>query len=222
MNISAIPEQSKFQYSRAAAKRNGNVPAFTIPWDNKTVSDTQSVQNGSGADPLSAMEVMTGRTSAGKPSYAVTDEEAEYFREKYGNAYSEEKAAELFYELADKGVISENDAGSSSGMLAIRCVEDFDGMFFGGAGKVPLRVKERVLVKDLSFTDENAYKKDWESFKEQRGGEILTWEDAVREKLDFLTYRMNNADSGSPDRWNFENMVKNLEKTRDVIFQIFG
>lgn len=187
--------------------------------------EKEKAENGiaESAAEIAVNETDRARKESTEPSYTVTEEEAEYFREKYGDTYSEDKAAEMYYELADKGIISRNDAGNASGVLEIMCVDGFSGALSGGVGKSNLRVTNRVFVNDVSRTDVNAYKNEWESFKENHDSEIITWEDALRESVDFENYlKENKAGADYLLLLHFNNVTESLEKTKDVIFQIFG
>lgn len=224
MNVQTVTVPANNLYgNRQSKKSDGTVPEFVIQPIGEQQTDSPAVSNDNAVDPLSAMESMTGKTAANEPGYSVTDEEAEYFREKYGDTYNEETAYQLYYELADKGIISENDACGSSGVLAIRPLYDFDGILYGGVGKANLRAGDRVFVKDVSRTDENAYKREWERFKSEYDREITTWEDAVQESIDFERYLKDNSDGRDlASQWHFDKVAEDLEKVKNVIFQIFG
>lgn len=168
------------------------------------------------------------------PCYTIKDEEAEYFLEKYGEKYDEDKAGELYYELADKGIISRNDACEASGVLEIIPLSACGTMTYWGYGseyglKQYLNrdidfAGDRAYVKDVSRTDKNSpYKKLWESFKKTYDREIDTWEDALQENIDFERYvRENKSDYGHLFRWHCDGVTEGLEKTKDVISRIFG
>lgn len=223
MNVQTTTAPANNPHINYPEKISPDTPAFTIPWSAEQATDTTAVPNTSDVDPVSAMESMTGKAAVNKPGYSVTDEEAEYFREKYGDTYNEETAYQLYYELADKGIISENDACESSGVLAIIPLYDFDGMIYGGVGKANLRASDRVFVKDVSRTDENAYKREWEAFKAECDFEIVSWKDALQESIEFQRYLKENSDSRDlTSQWHFDNVIENLEKTKEVIFRIFG
>ncbi|MDE6745728.1 MAG: hypothetical protein K2J72_03710 [Oscillospiraceae bacterium] len=145
-------------------------------------------------------------------------------------------ADKFYYELADKGIISENDAGYASGTFVVIPIEILgpDGSpanindYISVPGYAPVHVKtrqtgSRVFIKDVSRTDENAYKREWERFKSGYNREIITWEDAVQENIDFERYLKDNSDSRDiTSQWHFDKVSENLEKTKNVIFQIFG
>ncbi len=171
-------------------------------------------------------------------SYTVTDEEREYFREKYGEEYDEEKVGELYYELADKGIISETDAGEASGIGAVRLVDLSNAVYMGlgncdlvsliNSGALKVRVGKRQYVEGTAFTDERAHKKDYDDFDSKYDKEVNTWEDALQKHMDFLEYfkeqSLKNTDSSEkryPSGISFEMWQESLEKTKRIIEQIF-
>lgn len=220
--------------NRPSKKTDGTVPEFVIPPIGERQTDSPAVSNDNAVDPVSAMESMTGKAAANEPSYSVTDEEAEYFRQKYGDTYDENTAGELYYELADKGIISINDASSSSGttamipLSAVKRIVYFGTYLPGRENMSPLRsfsdlTDDVVYIKDISRKDKDAYKYEWERFKSEYDREIVSWKDAVQESIDFERYLKDNSDGRNlPSQWHFDNVIENLEKTKEVIFQIFG
>ena len=68
---------------------------------------------------VNEMDKVRKETAGYVPSYTVTDEEAEYFREKYGEEYDEENPYQLFYELEEKKIISSDDAARASGVSRV-------------------------------------------------------------------------------------------------------
>ena len=237
MTIGNVTTMSYNNHNATASKGNSDAQKFIIPQIYEHQSENLNVVNNNDVDPLNAMETMTGKISAPKSSYTITDEEAEYFREKYGNAYNENAAGELYYELADKSIISTNDASRASGINGIIPLSAFKSItYFGSGSGYGLEkyigadmgfVSNRVFIKDICRTDENAYKYEWESFKEKYDRNINTWEDKLQESIDFERYLKEiakNSTSGKhyPDQWHFDNVIENLEKTKEVIFQIFG
>lgn len=157
------------------------------------------------------------------PRYNITDEEADYFLEKYGEKYNEERAAELYYELADKGAISENDAGNASGTLKVRRVYGFTGITYGGVGKAHVDLSEGVIVKDVSRTDKDSpYKSLWESFKKEYDRDIDTWEDALQENIDFERYLKEARSGDYLLQQHYDDVIAGLERTKDIVVRIFG
>lgn len=169
-----------------------------------------------------------------EPGYNITDEEADYFLEKYGEKYDEDRAQELYYELADKGIISINDAARSSGTSVAMPLSAFNSItYFGGGDPYGLRkelnrdigfVSDRVYIKDVSRTDKNSpYKILWDNFKKTYHREIDTWEDALQETIDFERYVKDDISHRDyVSQQHYSSVIENLEKTRDVISKIFG
>ncbi|MDE5578195.1 MAG: hypothetical protein K2J11_12515 [Oscillospiraceae bacterium] len=234
MNVQTVTAPASNPHISYPEKISPDTPAFTIPWSAEQTTDTTAVPDTPDVDPVSAMESMTGKTAANEPSYSVTDEEAEYFREKYGDTYDENAAGELYYELADKGIISINDASSSSGttamipLSAVKRIVYFGTYLPGRENMSPLRsfsglTDNVVYIKDISRKDKDAYKYEWERFKSEYDREIVSWKDAVQESIDFERYLKDNSHGRDmPSQWHFDNVIENLEKTKEVIFQIFG
>lgn len=223
MTIGNVTSTSNNCYNTAVSKKDSSAQEFVIPQICEQQSESLNVGNNNNVDPLNAMEAMTGKTVGKTPSYTVSDDEAKYFREKYGDTYDDKTVHELYYELADKGIISKNDASTSSGVLEILCVDGFSGKLNGGMGTAHLRVKDRVFVNDVCRTDENAYKHEWDSFKGKYDRDVTTWKDAVQESIDFEHYlKEHKSNEDYLLQWHFNSVIEGLEKTKGVIFQIFG
>lgn len=187
---------------------------------------------------IQAMESATGHKISLNPSYSVTDEEAEYFREKYGENYDEDTAAKFYDELAANGIISMNDASRSSDYVGIMPLSAVKRIIYFGSylpgrenikaiGSFSELTDDVKFIKDVSRTDENAYKREWDSFKKKYDREIITWQDKLQESIDFERYLREiakNSTSGKhyPSQWHFDDVIERLEKTKDVISQIFG
>ncbi len=197
-----------------------------------------NVSEKSNTDIVDFSEAGTGKISV-NGSYSVTEEQAEYFREKYGEEYDEDKVCELYYQLADNGIITENSACGASGHMAVRRVE-FDGPvpFLGygkcdlvsliNSGAVKVRSGERRLVKSVQFTDDDpdSYKAERDLFESQYDREVVTWVDALQKECDFYKwwkdYAFNDiTGEPQPSQRDFDIMIADLEKTKDVIMQIF-
>ena len=213
MTIENVTSVSDNRYNKSVSRKDSSTQIFVIPPINEQPSETTDIGKNNSVDPLNAAEAMTGKIPVTEPSYTVTDEEAEYFREKYGYTYSEEKAAELYYELADKGIVSRTyfGGGDPSG-LGINLTRDIGF------------VADKVYVKDVSRTDINSpYKKLWDSFMETYDRKINTWEDALQENIDFDRYvRENKSDADYLFRQHYDKVIDGLEKTMNVISRIFG
>lgn len=172
--------------------------------------------------------------SVTEPSYTITDEEAEYFRQKYGEKYDEDTVADLYYELADKNIISRNDAGWGSNYGEARPLSSFKSItYIGGGDPYGLRnclyrdygfVSDKVHFKDVSRTDKDSpYKPLWESFKKTYHCDRNTWEDVLQENLDFERYiKENKSISDYEFQQHRAKVIEGLEKTKDVITRIFG
>ena len=235
MNITEI---SSGRYSVYAPKGNNSVPEFTIPQISVKQSEYSDVGYDNEVDPISVMESMTGKNVSSEFSYSVTDEETEYFREKYGENYDDNTAAELYDELAGKGIISMNDSSRSSGTIAMIPLSSIKKIIYFGSylpgrenikaiGSFSALTDDVKYIKDVSRTDENAYKHEWESFKEKYDREVITWKDKLQESIDFERYLKEiakNSTSGKhyPSQWRFDDVIESLEKAKSVISRIFG
>ncbi len=234
MNIGSVTSISNNYYNTAVSKKDSSAQEFVIPQICVQQSKNPNIESNNDVDPLNAMEDLTGKISVAKPSYTISDEEAEYFREKYEDTYSEEKAAELYYELADKGIVSRNDAFRASGVDEIRPLSSFRSITYWGDGpgyglEINLNkdigfVSDKVYVNDVSRTDKDSpYKILWDSFKKTYDHEINTWMDALQETIDFNRYvKENKSTSDYVFQQHREQVIEGLEKTKDVISQIFG
>lgn len=232
MNIGSVTSISNNSYNTAVSKKNSSAQGFFIPPFIEQPPAEVSSENNNEVDPLSAMEAMTGKTVA-KPSYAISEDEAEYFREKYEDTYSEEKVAELYYELADKGIISINDAARSSGTFVAMPLSAFNSItYFGGGDPYGLRkelnrdigfVSDRVYIKDVSRTDKDSpYKILWDNFKKTNDREINTWKDALQETIDYNRYiKENKSTTDYVFQQHRDQVLEGLEKTKDIILKIF-
>ncbi|MDE6709307.1 MAG: hypothetical protein K2J76_02320 [Oscillospiraceae bacterium] len=168
------------------------------------------------------------------PYYNIKDEEAEYFLEKYGEKYNEDTAQELYYELADKGIISRNDACNASGVLEIMPIGSAKSVVYFGThlngrenmsplGSFSTLTDNAVYAKDVTRTDKNSpYKKLWESFKKAYDRDIDTWEDVLQENIDFERYLKEVKGSDYLFQLHSDKVIEGLEKTKDVITRIFG
>lgn len=237
MNVESISTAAGNLYGNYAAKNVDSELKFSIPRvDEQT--ESVAIQN-SDVDMVSTMESMTNKAFVSEPSYTVTDEEREYFRDKYGEEYDEEKVGELYYELADKGIISENDAGEASGIGAVRLVDLSHAVYMDlgncslvslvNDGALKVRAGKRQYVEGTAFTDERAYKKEYDDFNSKYDKKVNTWKDALQKHMDFLDYfrelSLKAADTSEkryPSGIGFEMWQESLEKTKRVIEHIFG
>ncbi len=236
MNVESISTAAGNLYGNYASKNVDSELKFSIPRADEQTEST-AIQN-SDVDVVSTMESMTNKAFVSEPSYTITDEEREYFRDKYGEEYDKEKVGELYYELADKGIISETDAGEASGIGAVRLVDLSNVPYMGlgncslasriNSGALKVRAGKRQFVEGTAFTDERAYKKENDDFNSKYDKEVNTWEDALQKQMDFLEYfkeqSLKNTDSSEkryPSGISFEMWQESLEKTKRIIKQIF-
>ncbi len=232
MNISVNTAAISSQANYTAKKAEENVIPFIITETSAAKRPAIRVKND--ADAVSVMEQMTGKAAANEPSCSVTDEEAEYFREKYGETYDEDKVCELYDELEKKGITDPNYFSYASGYI---WVMPLDGLkvrgFMGIPGYDPYNLGrycgngginftgDKVFIKDVSRTDENAYKYEWEKFKSEYDNEILTWSDKLQESIDFERYLKDTGRKRYPSEESFNKWIEGLKKTKDVIERIF-
>ena len=237
MTIENVTSISNNSYNTAVSKKDSNAQEFVIPQISEQQSESRTVKSDNVVDPINTMEAMTGKAIANESSYSVSDDDIKYFREKYGDMYNENTAGELYYDLADKGIISINDASSSSNTVAmiplsaVKRVVYFGTHLIGRENMRPLRsfsdlTDDVVYIKDISREDKDAYKYEWESFKKKYDRDINTWKDALQESIDFERYlkeiaKNSASDKHYPSQWRFDNIIESLEKTKDVISQIF-
>lgn len=159
------------------------------------------------------------------PSYTITEEEAEYFREKYGEEYDEEHPYQLFYELVEKNIISEGDACSAC-----------DYGFFIGVESGDLNEINRQLTNgtaDVWYSNYTCFKRYNEIFKSSYDKEIKTWQDIAQRKYDFFQYLIDwKGELLTPDgtkfakskeemNVGFKEACNSIMKVKDVLSQIF-
>lgn len=169
-----------------------------------------------------------------EPGYIISGTEINYFREKYGEEYNEDTAYKLYYELVEKGFISRNVASRASGFLEIMPLSACKSItYFGGGDPYGLRnflngggsgaAGEKVYVKDVSRTDKDSpYRDLWNSFIKLYDRETKTWKDELQKTIDFERYvKENKSDADYTSRQYRDDIIKELEKTMDVISAIF-
>lgn len=169
------------------------------------------------------------RVRTEQPSYTVTEEEAEYFREKYGEEYDEENPYQLFYELSEKNIISHDDAVSSSGYGHIILVY---GPVHSGCNIKHLL--EQGLAKE-SYSNKHGWCNSYyDRFMGSYDKEITTWLDVSQREYDFWQYlidldeRLVTPDGtyfqSSKEQMNvdFRRECESILKVKDVLSQIFG
>ncbi|MCH5194860.1 MAG: hypothetical protein J1F11_12935 [Oscillospiraceae bacterium] len=165
------------------------------------------------------------------PDYTLTDEEAEYFREKYGEDYDEEKLKDFFFELAEKGVISADDAMSTTRMAYIRKVETIGyvppGATYEEERKLWEQGKIQYVVGKKIWSTTRSFERDYNIFKQSYTKDVTTWEDYMQEQLDFIQYLKDSdvihTDDGTiPNTFDWDVRQSRIEKTAEIIRQIFG
>ncbi|MDE5742581.1 MAG: hypothetical protein K2H90_09055 [Oscillospiraceae bacterium] len=222
MNISSAKSPYLLQVERSDRPKATYGNRFRIAME-KEKEKSQVTETAEEEEATKGVKTEVEAESDDGPRYNITDEEADYFLEKYGEKYNEEMAAELYYELADKGAISENDAGNASGTLKVRRVYGFTGITCGGVGRAHVDLNEGVIVKDVSRTDKDSpYKSLWESFKKKYDRDIDTWEDALQENIDFERYLKEVNGGDYLLQQHYDGVIEGLERTKDVITRIFG
>lgn len=160
------------------------------------------------------------RVRTEQPSYTVTEEEAEYFREKYGEECNEEQPYQLFYELAEKHIISYDEAANASGYS--RIFSEY--------------MRQNGTWKE-HFTNHNTYgcyNSYYERFMGTYDKEINTWQDVAQREYDFSQYlidldeRLVTPDGtyfqSSKEQMNagFQRECESILKVQNVLTQIFG
>lgn len=166
-----------------------------------------------------------------EPSYTVTEEEAEYLREKYGEDYNYENRFKLFSELAEKNIISRKDADTASrknpivritGLLPPPDVMD---RAIAKYGYCHFKLKAPIPWENSEYGD------SYEKYKEQNDMPINTWQDYVQDNYNYYQYIRENyteiCDSdGKPYIRNaddfFGKYCESVKKVQSVLDQIFG
>ena len=195
-----------------------------------------------------AQSTETASSKNQQPRYTLTDEEAEYFREKYGENYDEETIADFFYELFEKGIISLSDASEASGRSASRSVEIVGappGVDPVKWAAIPLWAADRGITPqewlasrgvklvsgELGYPkSRNILPYEYEDFKRDYNKDVVTWEDFIQEQRDFYEY-MKNRDTAYDAERNprpnnplvgYDERLEGVERAAEVIKQIFG
>lgn len=238
MNVGNVTAMSK-NYYKAIASCSNKTSKFVIPQSGGQQSESRTAESKNVSDIIKAMESMTGKAAAkspvNAPSYTVTEEEAEYFREKYGEEFDEEKPYQIFYELAQKNIISTDDAGEASGYGCMCLLESSreimpweDPVEAVNSGSVKLYV-----VKEC-YSNSSWLDRYYDKFQSNRHNEIKTWKDAAKEQYDFHSYLINTDEElltplGTPFQSSREEMnskfaesCEGILKVINVLDQIFG
>ena len=179
-------------------------------------------------DPIQAWKDTGGNKLSFNPSYSVTDEEAEYFREKYGENYDEENLKDFFFELSEKGIISELDAMATTGIAWIAKLEVV-GYVPKGASPLELFKMGEVQIRigEKHWTTSRDFGYEYEEFKQNYTKDVITWEDYIQERLDFVEYLkgcnvIHQKEGVIPNTYHWNERQSRIEKTANIIKQIFG
>ncbi len=166
---------------------------------------------------INEMDNARKETVVSEPSYTVTEEEAEYFREKYGEEYDEEKPYQLFYELVEKKIISSDDAARASGISRI----------------FSETMRQQGTWKE-NYSDYSCFGSYYDRFMGSYDKEINTWQDVAQRRYDFWQYmidldeRLVTPDGtyfqSSKEQMNvgFRRECESILKVKDVLTQIFN
>lgn len=192
------------------------------------------------SEEVQAIAADTDNNAVNGPRYTFTDEEAEYFREKYGENYDEDKAGDFFKELADEGIISYPDALNSLCSVTICRLEIFGP--YGekipmGFAEIPYGVNVMEWLKARQYEiritgmgktrPRNIFEKEYEEFRQEYTKEVTTWEDFLQEQLDFYEYLQNRDtiyDSDGnlrPNDSDYSGRMAMTERVAEVLKQLY-
>lgn len=178
------------------------------------------------AEEIQAIEAKTADKY--DPSYTLTDEEAEYFREKYGENYDEKNLKDFFFELAEKGIIHEYDAMTATRMSYIRKV-NVVGYVPPGADMWELweQGKVQLIAGKKIWSTTRAFERDYDIFKQSYNKDVITWEDYIQEQLDFVEYFkgcdvIHVKDGTISNTLDWSERQSRIERTAEVLKQLFG
>lgn len=141
---------------------------------------------------VSAAEIAVNemnRVRTEQPGYTVTEEEAEYFREKYGEEYNEEQPYQLFYELAEKNIISSDDSAAASGFGRIGVVKfSRDIKPWENLAELINSGTVKAFASEMHYSDYNCFGSYYDRFIGSYDKEINTWQDVAQREYDFSQY----------------------------------
>ena len=194
---------------------------------------------------IKEIEAAAGQSFSKEPSYSVTDEEAEYFREKYGGEYNEDTVSDLFFELAEKGIIDTGDAidatccgfyrrveitviGAPPGVDPMKwaaCPPGEDAQEWRKTHKFSTKLGTAGHAKHRDIFPE-----EYKEFKQDHDKNVITWEDFIQEQRDFYEYMRNRDtiyDAEGNQRPNnplkgYDERLEGLERAAGIIKRIFG
>ena len=185
------------------------------------------------AEELQEIEAATGQKILKEPSYSVTDEEAGYFREKYGENYAEGSVSDLFYELAEKGIISQSDALNSTCSGVVRSIEITVIGEPSGANSIKWAATHKFQTKvgPVRYSKHrDIFPEEYKEFKHGYTNDTITWEDYIQEQRDFYEH-MRNRNMIYDDEGNqcpnepsvgYDERLEGLERAAEIIKRIFG
>ena len=207
----------------------------------KEAVSVQETEYSVSSEEIQAIAAESGDKVSDSPRYTFTEEEAEYFRKKYGEEYDEDRAGEFLKELADEDIISYPDALNSLCSITICKVE-----IFGPYGeKVPMGFAEipsgvnivewlkahqyEIRITGMGNTrPRNLFKKEYEEFRQEYTKEVTTWEDFLQEQIDFYEYLQSRDTIYDPDGnprpndGDYSGRISRTEKVAEVMKQLFG
>ena len=233
MNVNSIINTAYSSYTPAGKKDKDSesFADFLEACSAEKEASNQVTEYAVNSEDIQAIAAATGHKVkiSFDPSYTLTDEEAEYFREKYGENYDEEALKDLFYELAENEIISDSDAMNASGIGRFFKVEVIGYVPPGASavelwskGLVQLKIGEEHYIRDIAY--DNAYEK----FDRNYTDDVVTWEDFIQKRLDFVEYLQSCDVLYDPDgnpynrEFDFSDWQSSLERTKEIIKQIFG
>lgn len=231
MNVNSITNTAYSSYIPTGKKDKGSesFAYFLEAYSAGNEASTQVSEYTVSAEEIEAIEAETGEIFSNEPRYSVTDEEAEYFREKYGENYDEEHLSDFFYELAEKGIISHLDSLNATccGFIIKVPPEEQPGKWTG----TPMTHTVRYRLNDIKYMrSRNIFGEEYKDFKRDYDKEVITWEDFIQEQRDFYEYMRNRDtiyDAERKPRPNdplvgYDERLEGLERAAGVIMQIFG
>ena len=233
MNISTDNTQNVYLINSKKIS-NKNAAEFYIPNIENIGDNNQNVENisvASDVDPLQVIEEMTGRITSSKPSYSVTEAEAEYFREKYGEKYNDDDPFKLFDELAEKNIISRKDAKIASRKSGMFWVEGFSPPEYNDDFELLNRLMANGQIIASAYYEKLVYGDSYDKYRQQNNTPITTWQDYVQDNYNYYQYIRDTDDvlfkaDGNAftnrDKNSFNVYCERTLKVQNVLAQIFG
>lgn len=197
------------------------------------LNNEKSVNNADVSDEPQAVTTVKDAREASEPIYTVTEEEAEYFRKKYGEEYNDDNQFRLFDELAEKNIISAEDSYKASRKNRIGLIEglpDLDTihrLIAENGGHYCFDMK--VIYNESYFPDNG--NNTYDEFRRSKNTPINTWQDYVQDNYDYYQYLMENYTmlrnfAGEPYVTDvngiFSSRCESAERVQKVLSQIFG